>query len=71
MKGRLRELRDGGCCQGHIIIWELYLVHQVINLLLVLSLGLVEISHHDRDLSGEVDLGSLLLRLLTFGTSAH
>ena len=51
VKGGLRHLRDRGGRERHIIIWQLYLAHQVIYLLLVLCLCLVKISHHDGDLS--------------------
>jgi hypothetical protein len=50
VEGRLRHLRYRGCCEGYIIVWQLYLIHQIIYLLFVLCLCLVQISHHNGDL---------------------
>jgi hypothetical protein len=52
VEGRLRDLRDGGCSQRLIVIWQVHLVHQVIDLLLKVRLSLVKIRLHDGELSG-------------------
>ena len=70
VKGWLRHLRDRRSSERHIIIRQIYLVHQIIYLLLVLSLCLVKISHHDWHLSWKVNQSRCLL-LLAFGTSSQ
>jgi hypothetical protein len=52
VEGRLRDLRDRRCSQRFIVIWQVHLVHQVVDLLLKVSLSLVKIRLHHGELSG-------------------